>query len=98
MLEFFEKNLAFLIFVSIVGSFVIYSVKKDEKKEKKDREDSALKKSEEIKKKEQWTDAGAFIQELDYICFTGRIRLVCRLFNNNFVETSKERTGGKAAG
>lgn len=53
MVEFFEKNLAFLIFVSIVGSFVIYSVKKDEKREKKNREDSALKKSEEIKKKEQ---------------------------------------------
>jgi len=33
MLEFFEKNLPFLIVVSIVASFVIYSVRKERKEE-----------------------------------------------------------------
>ena len=38
MLEFFEKNLGFLIVVAIVGSFVIYSVNK-ERKEKEKKQD-----------------------------------------------------------
>lgn len=35
MLEFFEKNLPFLIIVSIVGSYVLYSVKQERKEEEK---------------------------------------------------------------
>ena len=39
MLEFFEKNLGFFIVVTIVGSFVAYSVRKENKdKEKKEQE------------------------------------------------------------
>ena len=39
MFEFFEKNLGFFIVVTIVGSFVAYSVRKENKdKEKKEQE------------------------------------------------------------
>ena len=49
MFEFFEKNLGFFIVVTIVGSFVAYSVRKERKdKEKKEQEwKDAQKKAEE---------------------------------------------------
>ena len=50
MLEFLEKNLAFFIIVTIVGSYVMYSVKKDRKEEEKR---NAQKKAEESQKKEE---------------------------------------------
>jgi flagellar biosynthesis component FlhA len=52
MFEFFEKNWRFLIFVSVVASFVMYSVRKERKdKEKKAQEwKDAQKKTEEIQK------------------------------------------------
>jgi large-conductance mechanosensitive channel len=52
MIEFFEKNLGFLIVVAIVGSFVIWSVRKENKeKEKKEQENKdAQKKTEESQK------------------------------------------------
>ena len=52
MFEFFEKNLGFFIVVTIVGSFVAYSVRKERKdKEKKEQEwKDAQKKAEEIQK------------------------------------------------
>ncbi len=53
MLEFFEKNLPFLIFASMVAAFVIYSVKKGEKAEKEKQEKDTQKKIEESQKKEQ---------------------------------------------
>lgn len=49
MFEFFEKNLGFLIIVSIVGGFVIYSVKKEERENKKK---AAQNKTEKSQKKE----------------------------------------------
>ena len=52
MFGFFEKNLGFFIVVTIVGSFVAYSVRKEHKdKEKKEREwKDAQKKAEEGQK------------------------------------------------
>ena len=52
MLEFFEKNLGFLIVVTIVGSFVIYSVRKERKEEEKKEQEkkNAQKKTEESQK------------------------------------------------
>lgn len=49
MLEFFEKNLGFLILVAIVGSFVIYSVRKERKEEERKAQEKkdAQKKTEE---------------------------------------------------
>lgn len=40
MLEFLEKNFAFLIVVTILGSFVIWSVRKENKEEEKDQKDN----------------------------------------------------------
>jgi len=54
MFEFFEKNWRFLIFVSIIGSFVMYSVRKERKdKEKKaqERKDAQNKAEEDRKDK-----------------------------------------------
>jgi len=50
MLEFFEKNLGFLIFVTIIGSFVIYSVNKGRKEEEKKQGENIQKKTEESQK------------------------------------------------
>ena len=52
MIEFFEKNLGFLILVTIVASFVIWSVKKEGKEEKKKAQEKkdAQKKAEESQK------------------------------------------------
>jgi len=44
MIEFFEKNLGFLILVTIVGSFVIWSVRKENKEKEKKQKDSKDKK------------------------------------------------------
>ncbi len=61
MFEFFEKNLGFLVFASIIATFVIYSVKKEEK-ENKEKAEKAEKeklgkevqaKTEESQKKEE---------------------------------------------
>ena len=46
MFEFFEKNLGFFILVTIVGSFVVYSVKKEEKENKKKAEKAEKEKKE----------------------------------------------------
>lgn len=40
MIEFFEKNFAFLIVVTILGSFVIWSVRKENKEKEKDQMDN----------------------------------------------------------
>lgn len=40
MLEFFEKNLGFLIVVAIVGSFVIWSVRKENKEKEINQKDN----------------------------------------------------------
>lgn len=40
MLEFFEKNLGFLIVVAIVGYFVIWSVRKENKEKEKNQKDN----------------------------------------------------------
>jgi len=53
MVEFFEKNLCILIFLICLGSFVIYLVKKDEKKRKEVEGDTMHKKTEEGQKKEK---------------------------------------------
>jgi len=58
MLAFFEKYGPFFIMVSIIGAFIFYSVKKEEKaaKEKEEKEKQGVdpqKKTEEIQKKEQ---------------------------------------------
>lgn len=50
MLEFFEKNWGFLVVVTIVGSFVIWSVKKERKEEEKKQGKNIQKKTEEGKK------------------------------------------------
>ena len=50
MLEFFEKNLGFLIVVAIVGSFVIYSVRKERKEKEKKQGENIQKKIEESQK------------------------------------------------
>jgi len=54
MFEFFEKNLAFLIIATIVGSYVAYDAIKERKAaEKKEQElKDAQKNTEEIKKNE----------------------------------------------
>lgn len=49
MLEFFEKNLGFLIFATIVGSFVIWSVRKENKEKDEDRKDRESNKKKENK-------------------------------------------------
>lgn len=46
MFEFFEKNLGFFILVTIIGSFVVYSVKKEEKEKKKKAEKAEKEKQE----------------------------------------------------
>lgn len=53
MIEFFEKNIAFLIIVSIVGLYVVYDVIKERKAgEKKEREKKIMQKNaEEIQDK-----------------------------------------------
>lgn len=53
MLEFFEKNLGFLIVVTIVASFVIWEVRKDRKREEKKQNNNAQKKNQENKKEEE---------------------------------------------
>ena len=50
MAEFFERNMAFLIIVSIIGTFVLWSLYKDRKAEKKMQEKNMQKKTEEIQK------------------------------------------------
>ena len=54
MIEFVEKNWPFLIFITCLGSFVIYSVIRDRKRdEKKQKEESLQTKIEESQKKEK---------------------------------------------
>jgi len=54
MMEFLEKNWQFLIFVTCLGSFVIYSLIRDRKRdEKKQKEENLKKKIEESQKKEK---------------------------------------------
>ena len=41
MIEFFEKNLGFLILVTIIGSFVMWSVRKERKEEEKKKQENS---------------------------------------------------------
>jgi len=50
MLGFFEKNWQFLIFATMLASFVIYSVRKEHKEEEKKQGKNIQKKTEENKK------------------------------------------------
>ena len=50
MLEFFEKHWVFLVVVTIVGSFVIYSVRKERKEEDKKQGKDIQKKTKESQK------------------------------------------------
>jgi uncharacterized Tic20 family protein len=48
MLEFLEKHWAFLVLVTIVGSFVIWSVKKERKEEEKKQDKNIQKNKRDI--------------------------------------------------
>ncbi len=52
MLEYLEKYGPFFIMVSIVGAFVFFSVKRDEKKEKEEQVKDTQKKTEDNQRKE----------------------------------------------